>query len=100
MVSSVNDIPLVSMVKCSDEPTVWSDTSRNKYEPNDSPFFHPYKHRNHNTVFIKNLDCALHEDLFWWNSKMIINMINKLQWYLVYVNRMGGKIEVLPIVVM
>ena len=35
MVCSVNDIPLVSMVKDTDEPTVRSDGLCNKYDPDN-----------------------------------------------------------------
>ena len=35
MVYSVNGIPLVSIAKYTDGPTVWSDESRNKYDPGE-----------------------------------------------------------------
>ena len=32
-VHSVNDTPLISKIKDNDQPTVWLDRPRNRYEP-------------------------------------------------------------------
>ena len=40
MVHPVNDTPLVSRVKDTDRPTVWSDGPRNKYDPGVQPALH------------------------------------------------------------
>ena len=46
MVHSINDCLLVSMVKDTDGPAIWSDGPRNKYDPGFRSYQKPTSRRN------------------------------------------------------